>query len=461
MLKFPSFFRYEDIFMVPLCILVIYSIAYGARRKYDKTEIKKYFFPALFIRLAIVIIYAALIQFYYSGQGDTSIYYQAILDMHKAVASDFSFMGDIFFHLKIDQAGRLFPYFVYDDLGGYTQYIISDPRNFIVPRFGFVFSLLFFKSYLCASLFISFFAFAGCWRLFKVFYYLYPHLHKKAAIAALYLPSVIFWGVGLVKDSICMGSLGFLFYALFNIFFRKRKIGPSIIISILSGFLLYNIKPYIFLCFIGAFVLWLFLHFSKQIRDKTLRSVASFLFLIAGVITTYFLIQTFTTSETATSFSAENIFDAVSIQQKGFSSNSASGGDFKMVRFDNTVTGFLLMFPQGVITSLFRPFPWEVKNPLMLLSALEALGFFILTVMCFRTIGFFKTFRMIFSERTTLMCFVYSILFAGLIGITTFNFGSLVRYKIPCLPFYIMMLFVIMDKSGKFSPNIIFSKKYF
>ena len=279
-MKFPSFFRFEDIFLVPLSILIIYAISYGFRRKYNKTIIKQYFFPALFIRLAVVIFYAALIQFYYDGQGDTSIYYQAMLDMHKAVSDDITMLGDIFFHMKIDPAGRLFPYFVYDELGGYTQYVISDARNFMVPRFGLIFSLIFFKSYLCASLFLSFFAFGGCWRMFKVFYYLYPHLHKKAAIAALYLPSVIFWGVGLIKDSICIGALGFLFYALYSIFFLKRKIVSSVIISLVCGFLLYSIKPYIFLCFIGAFVLWLFLHFSKQIRDRTLRQSQVFCLLL-------------------------------------------------------------------------------------------------------------------------------------------------------------------------------------
>jgi hypothetical protein len=460
-MHFPSFFRFEDIFIVPVSLMIIYAIAYSIRRKYNKTVLKQYFFPGLFIRLAIVILYAALIQFYYSGQGDTSIYYQAVLDMHKAIDEDLSMLKDIYLHLTIDPGGRLFPYFVYDEVGGYTQYVIADSRNFIVPRFGFVFSMLFFKSYLCLSFFMSFFAFAGCWRMFKVFYGLYPHLHKKAAIACLYLPSVIFWGVGLVKDSICIGALGFMFYALYSIFFRRKKIPISIVIAILSGLLLFNVKPYIFLCFISAFVLWLFLHFSKLIKDRTLRSVATFMFAIVGSVATYFLIQYFTETELTAHLGAENLLDAVAQQQRVFEQNTTTGGTFQISHFDNTLTGFLLLFPEGVGTTLFRPFLWEIKNPLMLLSALEAAGFLVLTIMCFRTLGFFKTFGMIFSDRTTLMFFVYSILFAGLIGITTPNFGSLVRYKIPCLPFYIMMIFIVMDRSGKFSPNYIFSKKYF
>ena len=43
------------------------------------------------------------------------------------------------------------------------------------------------------------------------------------------------------------------------------------------------------------------------------------------------------------------------------------------------------------------------------------------------------------------MCFIFSITFAFAVGITTPNFGTLVRYKIQCMPFYIAMLFMLLD----------------
>jgi hypothetical protein len=42
-------------------------------------------------------------------------------------------------------------------------------------------------------------------------------------------------------------------------------------------------------------------------------------------------------------------------------------------------------------------------------------------------------------------CFFYSIVFAVFVGATTLNFGTLVRYKIPCLPFYIIALLLILE----------------
>lgn len=455
----PPFFRYDDAFLVPLCVLAIIFISRSVFKKYRGTIIAKYFFPALLLRLAFCIIQALIMAFYYKG-GDTTMYYQVILDMHKAVGDDFSFVNDIYGSLALHNTDRIYPYFEYDQLG-YTHYFILATNNYMVPRFGLLFSFIFSESYLCISLCISFFAFAGCWRLFKLFYSIYPHLHKKIAIATLFLPSVLFWGVSLLKDSICIGALGLLTYALYQIFFRKRKLFASIVILLISGFLLFNIKVYIFLCIIPAFLLWLFVDFNKRIEDKTLRNISKVLMGVVSVIGAMILIQQLTSSEAAKNFSAENLFESISTQQKSFSYFEGTGSNFSVAKFDNSNAGLLLLFPQGVVNTFFRPFLWDVKSPLMILSFIEAFGFIVLTLMAFRKIGFLKTFGMIFSNPVSMFCFVFAIVLGGIIGFTTYNFGALSRYKIPCLPFYLMMIFIVMDQSGKFSPDVVFSKKLF
>jgi hypothetical protein len=37
-------------------------------------------------------------------------------------------------------------------------------------------------------------------------------------------------------------------------------------------------------------------------------------------------------------------------------------------------------------------------------------------------------------------------IFAFSVGFTSYNFGSLVRYKIPLMPFYYIALFILADK---------------
>lgn len=460
-LGFPELFSYSDVFFVPLSILLIFVLTYRVGRKYVGTPIGHFFYPALILRLVFTIIYAAIIQFYYKGQADTAIYYQGVLDMHASIEQDPGVLKDIYTNLDMHDDNPIVTQMMYDPTGGYTYFVMKESKNWMVARIGLLFSLIFYKNYLAISLFISVFAFAGCWRMFKTFYALYPHLKNKIAFACIFLPSIIFWGVGLIKDSICIGALGFLFYALYNVFIAKKKVPASVLIILVSGWLLYNVKPYILLCFAPAFLIWIFIRFNRSIQDKTLRSIAAVLFTIVGVIAGAFLLQYMTAQEQSAQFATENLVKSVESQQYGYTTALGQGSYFTVGKVGTGIGGLLTLFPLGVVAALFRPFPWDVRSPLMVLSAIEAMAFIYLTWITFRKIGFLTTFKMIFSDPLTLFCFIYSILFAGFVGITTSNFGAMVRYKIPCLAFYLMMLFIIMDRSGKFSPKYVFSKKYF
>ena len=104
------------------------------------------------------------------------------------------------------------------------------------------------------------------------------------------------------------------------------------------------------------------------------------------------------------------------------------------------------MFPMAIITTLFRPYPWEAKNPVMLISAIESailLVFFVFTVYKF---GIKLFFRKIFSSPILTFMLCYSLFFAGLVAITTNTFGSLVRYKILTMPFFLALLIILISQ---------------
>jgi hypothetical protein len=290
---------------------------------------------------------------------------------------------------------------------------------------------------------------------------LYPRLHKKMAIAILFLPSILFWGGSLLKDSISIGSMGFALYAAYNIVFKKRKIFSSLLILAFSLFLLYNIKPYIILCLVPAFLLWLFLEFRKKIPDKILRQISGVLLSVVSVVVGFFALQSLTQSEVTAQFSSDKILKTSQGVQEGFNlAAEGKGSSFSVGTVGSSVVSIVALFPLGVVATLFRPFFWEVRNPLMIINALEGFLFLYLTFLAFRRIGFRKFFSLVGTDSVLVFCIIFSILFAGIIGVTTTNFGALARYKIPCVPFYLIMLFVVMDKSRKFTPDVVFSKKF-
>jgi hypothetical protein len=67
--------------------------------------------------------------------------------------------------------------------------------------------------------------------------------------------------------------------------------------------------------------------------------------------------------------------------------------------------------------------------------------------------GIFAPFKQIFSKPVLILCFSFSIIFAISIGISATNFGSLSRYKIPCLPFYLMFILAVYNLTALSYPR--------
>jgi hypothetical protein len=449
-----------DFYLAPLCLMILYLFAFIMKRRYRNSEMAKYILPALTIRFACAIIYTLVLVYYY-GLGDSFNYYQGVLDMHRAVVDDKSVLKEIYSKVQLEPGDKMYNYFYYSASWSIRYYMLES-RTYMVSKFGLPFSLIFNKSFLCISFCISFFAFLGSWKIFKLFAGLYPHLVKKIAYATLFLPSILFWGVSLLKDPICLGAMGFLLYYLHALFIRRERMAVAGIYVLLSAFLLYNLKPYILFSLLGGFFVWFFLQERQRIQRKDMRQAVTGLFVILALVASLFAIRGVAQTEANAQLSPENLVSAIQHQQTVFSRTDAgSGSNFAVDGAPRSRLGLVLYAPLGLVNTYFRPFPWDVRSPLMLFSALEALAFAALTIMCFRRLGIGTTFRTIFSDPVITFCFTFSLIFGGIIGITTPNFGALVRYKLPCVSFYLLTFILVMDKSGKFSPSYFFSKRLF
>jgi hypothetical protein len=125
------------------------------------------------------------------------------------------------------------------------------------------------------------------------------------------------------------------------------------------------------------------------------------------------------------------------------------GSSYSLGDFDPSIPGMLSKFPLAVNVTFFRPYLWEAKKLIVMLSAIEALLFLFLTLKILFTVGAVKVWRTISSDPTIQFCLIFSIIFAFAVGISSYNFGALSRYKIPCLPFYALALILIYYKNKK------------
>ena len=94
------------------------------------------------------------------------------------------------------------------------------------------------------------------------------------------------------------------------------------------------------------------------------------------------------------------------------------------------------MGPKAVIAGLYRPFIFESETAVMLLSGLENTVLLLLTLYVFFKAGVKYTIKQILGNPFVSMCLLFSVVLALGIGISTSNFGALVRFKIPLIPFF-------------------------
>jgi hypothetical protein len=149
-------------------------------------------------------------------------------------------------------------------------------------------------------------------------------------------------------------------------------------------------------------------------------------------------------------YDVEKIGERTKINQEFlYALTKDQGSSYNIGSFDGSLGSMVKVAPQAVIVTLFRPFLWEARNPIMLLSALEALMLIWLTVKLFINRGLLGGLSQIASQPILTFCFLFSIILAIGVGTNSGNFGTLVRYKIPLMPFYLSALFIMRQPQAQ------------
>lgn len=435
-----------DLVLFPLCLLFFYLIIRSKARRVADPRIQKLYYRAFYFKVICVLAYTMITEFYFKG-GDTGLYYQATQDLRAAIAGDPDNFWLALTSQKLTRDSPLFPYFYYDNYGYDITYgYMLSAHNFLPPRFALLPSYVFANSYICINLFFGFFALGGCIRFFKTFYYFYPQYYRELATACLFLPGVAFWSSGLLKDPISFGCIGYILYAMINFFYKKEKYLSSIILVIACVYFLYSSKIYILLVLILSLLVWFFTEFNKKVKDKTLRNIFTLITFSGGLGIGILILNYVTSLEAAQDFQLDTILTTTVSERDQYAVRDVAdeGGS----HFDINTSNIFLLVLGGVTATFFRPFLWEVNTPIAFLSAFESLIFLLITLNFIFKKGIREFFTLPFTDGKMMMCFVYAFVFAVAVGVSTANFGALSRYKIPCMPFYLLLLILMYRKSS-------------
>jgi len=419
----------QDILIAPLFLLLLYGIAYARKAKQVNPLTKKYYFNALHLRFFGAFALAIIYQFYYSG-GDTYNFFYNSSVVWRALTEQ----PDVGLQIIADTPGTLNP-----STQAYTRYMYfyTDKQSMILIKIAALLGIPTYNTYLAIAFIFAYFSFTGVWAMYKALVDMYPMLYKRLAFACFMIPSAFFWSSGLMKDTLIIGSLGWALHSFYFGVIKRRNLLSNIIVLICSIWLMRAVKIYVAMCFLPAASTWLLLNFRSSIRKGLLRALILPIVLLAAVPIGYIAVSRLTEG---TRFSFGEIGATTKTNTEW---NAISGAaSYTLGDYDGTIASVVSKFPAAIFVSLFQPFLWQARNPLMILAALQATFILFLTLQTFFKAGF-RFFNIIINQPFFAFCLIFTIILAFGTGVGSGNYGSLDRYRVPFIPFYITMMYGI------------------
>ncbi len=396
-----------------------------------------YFLWGLFAKI-LGGVFFSLIYFYYYQGGDTISYFYSALSMSKLAKIDPVGFFTVLFGENNFENRRFFSM----ETGFPWSYVYYDDRTFLLIRLITPLVILSLDSYLITTVLLASVSYVGIWKAYRTFVSYFPELRSQLAIAFLFMPSCIFWGSAILKDTLTFSATCLWIHAVDELFFKRRGIFMGYVLLVISGVLILAIKPYIFLVLFPTTMAWLLYFRVVRMRNIMIKFVFLPVVVLLLFLASVFVLQSLESS--LGKFSLEESLSTIQLTQEDMKRSEQYGQNFFDIGYvDYTWSGILFKSPVVIMAGLFRPFLWESRNVVMVLGGLENFWLLSMTVFTILSAGPIFFIRAISSMPLLLMSFLFVVLFAFLIGITTPNFGALVRFKIPLIPLFVSTLFIV------------------
>jgi hypothetical protein len=428
----------SDLIMPPLFIMVIIMFSlYVKNKNLRKNSAYKYYVAGILVKIIGSISICLVYTLYYSS-GDSTGYYEQGGSICNLLYKDPSYFFEVLF-----QGCTAENYYYLDQSTTYISYgsWVSDYKAMFISRLVAPLFIISFNSFIAVTILLCWICYSGVWKLYLLFCEQFPEIKSQLAISILFIPSVIFWGSGLLKDTVTLACIGWYSYSFYYLLVKKEYNFKNIIYILLSAYLLISLKPYILFALLPGSLIWLSYEKITSTKNKAIRLIIAPLMIIGGVAGGFYALSSL--GGALGEYSVDTVLERAVVVQKDLKSDYYGGNSFDIGDFDASIGGVLSKSPLAINATLFRPYLWEVRNPLMLLSSLESTYIFFLTLGLMLRLKFLGFFRYIWQNPLLLFAVLFALFFAFSVGLSTPNFGALSRLKIPCIPFFVSSLFVL------------------
>jgi hypothetical protein len=268
-------------------------------------------------------------------------------------------------------------------------------------------------------------AFVGSYLWYRAACEAVPFLDKRLYfLVIMFVPSILFWPSSIGKEALMQFAIGSAALGTAHLF--NGKLLRGVLVGIPGFWLMWVVRPHLLaLVVLAAGVAYLF---GQGPRAKSAGEISTSLIKPIGLVLIAFLVV-FAIGQGAQSLGLPSLtLGSVQAELDATTVSTGQGGS----SFDNGGNSLSpLRVPQGMVTVLLRPFPWEVSSPLQELASLEGValaGFLFL-----RRRSLAISLRHLRSVPFMFYCWTLTILY-GLTFQAFANFGLLDRQRSLVLP---------------------------
>ena len=275
----------------------------------------------------------------------------------------------------------------------------------------------------------SWMGFWGLYLFYKAFCMACPEGDRwRYALLIFLLPSLLFWPSSIGKEAWMTLTLGLSAYGAARILARHRG-GFAVTLLGLAGTV--AVRPHVSVILMASLVA-AYLFRRPPVGASLLGPVAK----LAGVVVLGIALAV-AVGQTKELFGVRDAFDAEAVSQvleRARDQTSNAGSAFATERNTDLRPS---QFPAALVSVIFRPFPWEAKNPLALVASLEGTLLLVLFVAGRQRVV--SAVRSVLRTPYVVLCLCYSVLFVY--GFSSFaNFGVLTRQRVQLFPFLLVLL---------------------
>lgn len=293
-------------------------------------------------------------------------------------------------------------------------------NNTFIIRVNVLLNYLSFRNIFINTLFFNFISFAALTALFKALRPYFQPLPQVLYVPLFLLPAVLFWGAGLLKESILFTGVSLYLYALLTPANRSTNL------LLIGGFILLALtKLQVALLALVCFTL--FMGLRKKAPAANLRLAA----LVAGMALVYALAGD---KAAHILLAKRNEFIELALKE-----NAGSYMDARLI--EPTAGNLIALLPEAFVNAVLRPFLWDAGKAFQKIFGLENLLFLVLLIAPLR---YFK----LPTGQGRLLCFgfaTFALLNYLVIGITVPIIGAIVHYRIIATPFLLLTVLLCVD----------------